>query len=139
MKKVIEAILILWVSLPLLFEAMNVFTNLENYKFYIGWFTNRLYRSNTYYYTAAIIEIILVFLIFIDVKRKIMLYLGFLIIITWQVLKFVLMESDRFLGYLHLRFTFSKPEYFTILGVYVAIGIVLFYLTYYRNNKKGIV
>lgn len=136
MKKIIEWMLILWISIPLMMEAMQTVVNLENYKIAVGWFLNIIYRKNTYYYIAAAIEVLIVFFIFIEFKRKWMLWLGFLIILTWQIIKPIIIEADRGLSYGHLNYPVQPYLYYLILGMYAILGIFFFYKTGYIKNRN---
>lgn len=135
MKKILEWVLILWISIPLMMEAVQVVVNLENYKIVVGWFTNVIYRKNTYYYIAAAIEVLIVLLIFIEVKRKWMLWVGLLLIVAWQIIKPIIIESDRAISYVHLKYSLSTLPYFSVLLVYSLIALFLFYKVYYKKAK----
>lgn len=135
MKKIFEWVLILWISIPLMMEAVQVVVNLENYKIVVGWFTNVIYRKNTYYYIAAAIEVLIVLLIFIEVKRKWMLWVGLLLIVAWQIIKPIIIESDRAISYVHLKYSLSTLPYFSVLLVYSLIALFLFYKVYYKKAK----
>ena len=135
MKKIMEWLLIIWISVPIMMEAVQVFVNLENYKIAVGWYTNVIYRNNTYYYIAAALEILLVLLIFIEIKRIWMLWLGLGVIVSWHILKYFLAEEGRAISYYFLTYNFSVPVYFSILAALAAIGILLMYWTYYKKAK----